>query len=344
MLTKFVGAIAVTLIVLTAGMLWVPGEASAAIGSFTFKPRSIDCEVTVAGGGPKTVNDAVICAVNLKEIQGFCKNPNHKSDTSNSHLFELQGAAIKTAGSNTWVKTQNGLQTNTISITNEDILHIVDLWNAEHPNDIINLITGDCPNGNWFWEWRVSKADAVLTQVKIPDPGSVSYKATTNCRDVTLPNGTTEHVCDFDGIPFEDCNRTYSKLEVKDGAGNVQNPLTTNYRINDCYLWRDVNKDNAFNLSKYGSTTYTPDINHIVAPQTGNVDGGDDDDLGGLVLVAPYIYYTGTCHQHGRENGSGTFQQLGPKTPTYNTDGTIVPLTGDIKCTGGSQLLDGTYP
>ena len=103
-----------------------------------------------------------------------------------------------------------------------------------------------------------------------------------------------------------------------------------NYPVKDCILWRDVNKDNAFNLSAFGP--YFPDINNIVAPQTGNVDGGDDNGLGGIVAVAPFVYYTGECHQHGREQGAtNTFQQLGPQI-------------SDIYCTGGSQLLDGTYP
>lgn len=316
---------------------------ASALSSFSWRPGSIECEVAVASGGPKTVNDAVICAVNIKEISGACKNKGGNADGTSSHIFELTGSVIKTAGSSTWVKSKNGLQTNTIVITNEDILRIVDIWNAEHPGDLIDLVNGDCPNRNFTFQWVVTKADAVITQVKIPDPGSVAYKATTNCRPVPLPDGSSPIICDFDGTPFNDCNRANSKLEVKNSAGVLQ--TAKDFPINDCYLWRDVNRDPAFNLTAvYGYPNYDPDLAHIVAPQTGNVDGGDDDDLGGLVLVAPFEFYTGTCHQHAKENGNGDFQNLGPRKPDYNLDGTVVAGTGDAMCTGGSQLMDGTYP
>lgn len=133
----------------------------------------------------------------------------------------------------------------------------------------------------------------------------------------------------------------------------------SNFKLNDCYLWRDVNKDPAFALDKLG--TYDPDVAHIIPPQTGNPQqqqkgkGGQlvsvpDDKLGGMVLRSVSAtagadnLFTGECHQHGKEtNGGGNYawNQQGPAKTLTNPDGTL--NIRDAMCQGASQLMDGVY-
>jgi len=61
-------------------------------------------------------------------------------------------------------------------------------------------------------------------------------------------------------------------------------------------------------------------------------------DLGGVAFLDPNFtpgaFYNGVCQEHGKQNGSlgnvGAFNLLGPN-----------PL--DLECTGGDQVLDGSY-
>jgi hypothetical protein len=307
---------------------------------YVFRPRSIDCDILASGGGPPSADTAFLCAVNIKEVGAFCVNPAGGTEQAKGRPFaNLSGSLVGTSGG-TWVKIRNGLQQNTIVLTNEDIIRVIAIWNAEHLDKVIDLSEINC-KPKWTGKFIVTKADAVITGVRIPVGGSAKYLQNTNCRPVTIfkdtPNEQTITVCDFDKEPFKYCSRIPaavtngpefdSGLRVytgPDGSGTVQSVTNNDFAIKDCILWRDVNKDNAFNLSAFGP--YFPDINNIVAPQTGF------GDVGGIVALAPFAYYTGECHQHGREQGStNTFQQLGPQIT-------------DINCTGGSQLLDGTYP
>jgi len=352
MLIKLIGAMAVIL-TLTVPILGVPGDASAGF-VYVYKKGSIDCTITLASGGKPASDDLVICAVNIKEIGGFCKNPQGKSTTAKGTPYRIQGGVIKGSNRADWIKTRNGNQTQTVSITNEDIQHAVDIWNAEHDPDIDLTADAQCPNGNWtFSGFQVTKADSVITWVKIPTGGTAKYLANTNCRTLTLADGSVEQVCDFDHEPFNYCSRftdrlgpdnnlADSGLRIYDSSGAVVSLTDGYYRVRECYLHRDVNKDNAYNLAAFG--TYDPDIANIVSPQTGNVDGNDDDALGGLILKSPFDFYTGECHQHGEESGGNNynFRQIGPQRVVFNADGTLAQ--GDIMCTGGSQLLDGTYP
>ena len=100
--------------------------------------------------------------------------------------------------------------------------------------------------------------------------------------------------------------------------------------------------------------TYDPDVNHFDYPSnTATIKTFDSpfdgtSDAGGVWLTnddfAVGTYYTATCHQHGNETGSGGWTQSGPKKPDYDVlTGLQVPGTGDINCTGGSQLGDGVY-
>jgi hypothetical protein len=127
-----------------------------------------------------------------------------------------------------------------------------------------------------------------------------------------------------------------------------------NASIQDCLVFRDVNKDANFTLP----AIYDPDVDHFDYPSntatTKTFDSPFDgtSDGGGIWLTRNSFvlgnYFTGTCHQHGREQVTGNpnkpleFKQSGPKKPTYLSPGVPDPTTGDSTCTGGAQIYDGT--
>jgi hypothetical protein len=115
------------------------------------------------------------------------------------------------------------------------------------------------------------------------------------------------------------------------------------FNVRECQLWRDVNKLSAYDLSNIGGTQYlyNPDTDrtHYVSPQTGSADAG------GLALsIAPFVWWTGECHQHGSDGGNDgdanySWVQVGPDKQ-HLVNGV---LTADWICQGGSQLMDGVY-
>ena len=180
---------------------------------------------------------------------------------------------------------------------------------------------------------------------------------------VTNPDGSiklvTVETCDFAGKPFTYCSR-FESTAGPDGnfadsglriywyddpssthtGEMVSSVADKDYNIRECYLFRDVNKLSAYNLSSIGGVSYTydPDTANLLSPQQGT------KDVGGLVLKSPYLTYTGECHQHGNEvGGNGTtynWNQQGPQKKICDASNN---LTVDPICTGGSQLLDGNY-
>ena len=222
----------------------------------------------------------------------------------------------------------------------------------------------------WNWAWDDPDADP-----STPDGENGALK------DPALPiwDGSSiisVNVFPFIGEPFKYCSRftvaTESPSQTLADSGlriydTSFGAITTTaygvlpvsdktYKVKNCYLWRDVNKDPAFDLSAFG--TYDPDVANILPPQTGNAPtkvkgqlvSQDDSKLGGWVLRSvsadPSVtnYYTGECHQHGKEtNGGGTYawNQLGPAKTLINPDGTL--NIRDPICQGGSQLMDGTF-
>lgn len=215
------------------------------------------------------------------------------------------------------------------------------------------------PIPRWNWTWDAAEENGIS--------GDGSWDGTTY---------TYAKVCGFRGQPFKYCSRFPSAM---DKAGNVAdsglriydwngNPLPNpdgvsdgTYKTKNCLLWRDVNKDPAFDLSVIGGQNYTydPDVAHIIPPQTGNpqqkvkgqLTSVSDATLGGWVLRNVHVtdpndpndhnIYTGECHQHGDESNmsSNSGYRWKQKGPQKHTD----TQAGDDFCPGGSQDLDGTY-
>jgi hypothetical protein len=401
--------------------LWAPPEAHAM--NIVLKAKSIVCDIELSGGGPRSIDHYVSCAVNIKEIRGYCKNPAGEAFSANGQPFEVQSFAVAASATNDWTKVKNGFAQNELVISNEMIQEAFDIHQARQQQSFVFLKTATQPCKNkWTWAgWFVTKADAAIAVSVVPSAiasdgttvsGKSSYVHQTNgdcpagttsatlppviddgpCKCVPIPkwnwtwdesgetgtpgsgaiwDGTTytyTKVCDFIGKPFTYCSRfpntngpdgsvADSGLRIYDnaigtstGTPGQQIAVTDKiYLVNNCYLWRDVNKDPNFDLSAFGG--YDPDTDNIRPPQTGNVDGGDDHSLGGFVLTRLSFkpdainYYTGTCHQHGgdKTNAQGyKFQQNGPLRNL------IDPSTGAIvvrnpMCQGGSQLMDGIY-
>jgi hypothetical protein len=222
----------------------------------------------------------------------------------------------------------------------------------------------------WNWTWDNPDNDPNTPDGEngsLTDPSQGIWNGT---------SFTQVYVFPFNGEPFKYCSRfteaavspsgtlADSGLRIYDTSeglvtGTPYGQVAVNdktYKVKNCYLWRDVNKDPAFDLSAFG--IYDPDVANIIPPQTGNpqqkVKGQlvsvPDDKLGGFVLRSvsadPTVvnYYTGECHQHGKEtNGGGNYawNQQGPAKTEINPDGTL--NIRDPICQGGSQLMDGTY-
>ena len=109
---------------------------------------------------------------------------------------------------------------------------------------------------------------------------------------------------------FASCNPAISGLTYSNDGGTNRN-LAAGI-LSECWLFRN---------------------------QSVNVDGNFiGADLGGVAFLdtnfTPGAFYNGVCQEHGKQNGSlgnvGAFNLLGPN-----------PL--DLECTGGDQVLDGTY-
>ena len=330
---------------------FLPGSAQAFAISF----HSVDCTELVKGGTNLKENEqAFACALALKEISTKCVNKGGNADTSNSHIFALNGFKFKWTTADAKVKQKNGTTSLDVTISDDDILLMVHEWNYDHPDQIIDLDNGSCPNRNYSFKWGVTRGDVVGLSVLRPQGGSSQfectkkyYPATLDPRYATDPTGVDP---DGDGQieectpikePFKDCRRGISGLHFyyPDGSQVSDTDFNT-ARIQECILFRDVNKDQNFSLA--GGGTYDPDVNHLYAPFDGLTDEG------GIWLTNDSLvkgtYYTGACHQHGNETASGNWQQSGPKKPDYDVvTGLPVAGTGDPQCTGGSQLLDGVY-
>ena len=67
-------------------------------------------------------------------------------------------------------------------------------------------------------------------------------------------------------------------------------------------------------------------------------------DSGGVQLLDPTFtpgaFYNGVCQEHGKQSGS-----LDPQTGLFKISGfsDSGPSPSDVECTGGDQVLDGTY-
>ena len=97
-----------------------------------------------------------------------------------------------------------------IQLTDEAIIRVIAIWNAEHPDQVIDLSEINC-KPKWTGKFIVTKADALITNATIPVGGSAKYLQNTNCRPVTIfkdtPAEQTITVCDFDKEPFKYCKR-----------------------------------------------------------------------------------------------------------------------------------------
>jgi hypothetical protein len=343
--------------------IWVLGIGLTLLGSGFFLPdsaqaftiawHSVDCTQLVKGGTNLNQNEqAFVCAIALKEIMTKCVNKGGNADNSSSHIFELQAVKFKWTTADAKVKQKNGTTSLQVTITDDDIKLMVNEWNYEHPEAVVSL-EGTCPNNNYAFKWAMTRADAIGVSVLRPTGGNSKfectkkfYPATLDPRYATDPTGVDP---DGDGQieecipikePFKSCQRSVSGLYFTDASGTViTDPQLA--RIQECILFRDVNKDANFSLASAG--TYNPDVNHLYAPFNGV------SDEGGIWLtndsLTPGTLYTGTCHQHGYEKANnGAWTQTGPNSPSYDVvTGAPVAGTGDVQCTGGSQLLDGVY-
>jgi hypothetical protein len=223
--------------------------------------------------------------------------------------------------------------------------------------DKSNSTTVNIPK--WDWTWDNPDGD-----ISTPDGENGFGTGTWDGQTIDQVS-----VYKFIGEPFKYCSRftnaalspsgklADSGLRIYDWIGNPVYVTDGTYKVKNCYLWRDVNKDPAFDLSAFG--IYDPDVANIIPPQTGNpqqkVKGQLvsvlDDKLGGFVLRSvssdPTVtnLYTGECHQHGFENSTDTNYNWNQQGPAKNL---IDPTTGatiirDPQCQGASQLMDGTY-
>jgi hypothetical protein len=403
---KFAGAIGILLTLIVA-LLGVPNDASAL--SIIVSYKSIHCDVTLASGGSPATDDFVTCAVNIKEITGFCRNPAGNAEPAQGKPFTVQ-AFVQAASTGSWSKLQNGSAEQDIVISNQMIQQAFDIYNTQNGLTPVFLktTTGLCKSG-WTWfGYFVTKVDATLADSKVPslqnadhvvtDTGTASYLALNqtpatvkipkwnwtwdakgeNCS--TDPSAictgtwdglTTDSVLVFPfiGEPFKYCSRfttaalspsatvADSGLRIYSYTGAPVNVTDGTYKVKNCYLWRDVNKDPAFDLSAFG--IYDPDVAHIIPPQTGNpqqkVKGQlvsvSDNKLGGFVLRSvstdPTVLnlYTGECHQHGKENSTDTNYSWNQQGPAKNLidPATGLPIIRDAICQGGSQTMDGVY-
>jgi hypothetical protein len=426
MLIRFAGAIGVIL-TLTVPILGVLSDASAA--SIIIRPKSIVCDVTLATGGNPETDDFVSCAVNIKEIKGFCKNPAFGSAVeSNGKPFTVTAFASATSTGD-WTKTANGNAQQEIVITNQKIQESFDVYNSQNSKPFVFLKTTQvlCKRGWNSLGYFVTKADGVLADAKVPSlqidqevvaTGRTSYfhetpslcstavvssasgvpipsPLPTNCKCVAIPNWNfiwgaggesgvgdgswngSSYVyvkqCDFMGDPFRYCSRftdpqtspsralADSGLRIYDYTGYAGHngqvvPVNDSvYKLKNCYLWRDVNKNDNFSLTAFG--LYDPDTANIIPPQYGGntfkIKGVTitEDQMGGFVLrnvsstEGAENFYTGECHQHGFENTGGnnvySWNQQGPAKTLINTDDTL--NIRDPLCQGSSQTMDGTY-
>jgi hypothetical protein len=344
----------ISLVVLGSGF-WMPAD----VHAIYVKWKSVDCTQLVKGGTNLTDNEqAFVCALGLKEISTKCVNKGGNADTSNSQIFAVNGTKFKWTTADNTVKQKNGTTSLDVEITDDDILLMVNEYSYDCQQSglcqPVDLANGSCPNRNYSFTWAVTRGDVVGISVLRPARGSSQFECTKKFYPATLdPRYATNPDLvdpDHDGQieecipikePFRSCERSVSGLQFFYADGSqVSGSDFKAARIQECILFRDVNKNPNFSLASVG--TYQPDVNHLYAP----FDGVSDE--GGLWLTNDNFtkgtYYTGTCHQHASETTSGNFQQTGPKLPDYDVvTGKAVAGTGDVQCTGGSQLLDGVY-
>ena len=326
-------------------------------GAFRLSLRSVDCSHLVKGGTNLSENEqAFVCALALREIATKCVNKGGNSDTSSSHIFEVNGQILKWSSASARVKQKNGTTSLDVVITDDDILRMVNIFSYEHPDQAVDLANGSCPNRNFSFTWAMTRADVIGMAVLRPKGGNSRFECTTKLYPATLdpryssdPNGVDP---DGDGMieecvpikePFKSCRRDISGLQFFYADGSqVSSTDFKAAKMQDCLLFRDVNRDPNFSLAGSG-LTYDPDVTHYFSAP---FDGLSDE--GGVWLTdnnfAKGTIYSGTCHQHANETTSGNFQQTGPKKPDYDVvTGQPVAGTGDPECTGGTQLLDGVY-
>jgi hypothetical protein len=358
MLKKFM--VGISLVLMSSGY-WAPAEVQA----LYLRKSSLDCSELVKGGTNLSENEqAFSCGLALKEISTKCINKGGNSDTSNSHIFAINGQKFKWTKAAAQVKQKNGTSSVQVTITDDDFMLMVNEYNYDCQQtgscEPVDLANGSCPNKNYSFQWAMTRADVVAVSVLRPKDGGAQFECELKYYPATLdPRYTTANGCpgptcvvdpDQDGQieecspskePFKSCERSVSGLHFYYAGGSqVSDTDFKAARIQKCLLFRDVNKDPNFSLASKG--TYDPDVNHLYTP----FDGLSDE--GGIWLTndnfASGTFYTGTCHQNANESTSGNFQQSGPKKPDYDVvTGQAVPLTGDVECTGGSQLLDGKY-
>jgi len=155
MLTKFVGAIGVIVIVLTAGMLWVPSEASALY--INFKANSIVCDEVLTGVSRGELNDDnVVCSVRIKEIfRGPCSNHGGNADPANGTPFQVPpdlGEVIDINLGTALPLSRQGKSFSQIEFTLAEI--------ATYLGDLVDPEVL-CPNGNWTVPFVVTKFDGI---------------------------------------------------------------------------------------------------------------------------------------------------------------------------------------
>lgn len=387
--------------------IWGPHDVDALI----IKLKSVDCSQLVKGGtNLANYEQAFVCAIALKEVATVCCNKPgcaNNEPVSSSHNFELNGIVIRWATSDAKIKERNGTTSVAVTISNEDIIRMVNEFNIDCVNGVLPNgnpcqdadLTTVCPKGLVAFGPAATRMDGLAISLIRPKngsndfcphdpvtgatsctikyyPASVDPRWVASCYDAVNKTYSSDPAClqskniDLEGdnvidgqviefTPpndiFKDCRRESSGLQFyadKTPPINGQSlPIDKNASIQDCLVFRDVNNDSNFTLP----ATYDPDVNHFDYPSndatTKTFDSPFDGlkDEGGLWLTrnifAPGTNYTGTCHQHGREqvqNDKLVWKQSGPKKPNYLSPGLPDPTTGDPTCTGGAQIYDGT--
>jgi len=351
MLKKSLLSLSLVILVMS---FWMPDNTYAWSISF----HSLVCTEDVKGGTNLNNNEqAFLCALNLKEVATKCVNKGGNADESNSHIFEIQGTLIRITTAQGAIKQKNGTTPLSVTFNDEDVELIVAEYNSLNPDKAVDL-SNLCPNKNFTLKLGIARADVQMLTVLRPKNGKSEFSCTPTVFNLGDPWGTVTE-CIPNKEPFRSCEREISGLHFQDANGSEVTDTKVAF-IQNCRLFRDVNKDPAFDLNTLvdGSTAvYNPDEAHIFPPFNGGVDAtgnpckrdGTDPtcDAGGIWLTNNVFvdgnFYTATCHQHGNEKG-GSFKQSGPLKPDYDVvTGKAVPGTGDVECTGGSQLLDGVY-
>jgi len=163
MLTKFVGAIGVILILLTAGMLWVPSEASAIY--INFKRGSVKCEEVITGVSRTELNsDAVVCAIRITEIERWCTNKPDNSPHANGTPFAVNAEIVEVNQGSTLPLSKQGKSFSLITFSDDEIRAF--LGDAVNPALV-------CPNPNWHVNIAVTKFDGIGEVVSQPGGGCI---------------------------------------------------------------------------------------------------------------------------------------------------------------------------